>query len=448
MNKTTIFTWFLLLLTFVSKIEGKNGPDPLVYTIPIKQEINHTTRLFLQHGMEEAQQLQADAILIDLNTYGGLLEAADSMRTHILYSPIPVYVFINNNAASAGALISIACRKIYMRKGASIGAATVVDQSGAAMPDKYQSYMRSLMRATAETQGRNPQIAEAMVDDRVIVPHLVDSGKVLTLTAEEALQWGYCDGIAETMDEIITRYLNYPQYELNSYTPSTFDRVKGFLMNPALQAILIMIMIGGLYFELQTPGLGFPSLASVVAAILYFAPLYIDGLTQNWEILLFFIGLILIALEIFVIPCFGVAGIAGLACLFSGLTVGLLDNTNFDFAHVSADSIGQASLTVFSGLILGFALVLWLSHKIGTKGFLRRAALEADLEEAVSSPDYQTLVGQEGTALTVLRPSGKIQINGKSYDAVSEAGFIEAGTPVVVQRYENAQLYVVPQGHF
>ena len=205
MNKTTIFTWFLLLLTFVSKIEGKNGPDPLVYTIPIKQEINHTTRLFLQHGMEEAQQLQADAILIDLNTYGGLLEAADSMRTHILYSPIPVYVFINNNAASAGALISIACRKIYMRKGASIGAATVVDQSGAAMPDKYQSYMRSLMRATAETQGRNPQIAEAMVDDRVIVPHLVDSGKVLTLTAEEALQWGYCDGIAETMDEIITR---------------------------------------------------------------------------------------------------------------------------------------------------------------------------------------------------------------------------------------------------
>ena len=219
-------------------------------------------------------------------------------------------------------------------------------------------------------------------------------------------------------------------------------------MNPALQAILIMIMIGGLYFELQTPGLGFPSLASVVAAILYFAPLYIDGLTQNWEILLFFIGLILIALEIFVIPGFGVAGIAGLACLFSGLTVGLLDNTNFDFAHVSADSIGQASLTVFSGLILGFALVLWLSHKIGTKGFLRRAALEADLEEAVSSPDYQTLVGQEGTALTVLRPSGKVHINGKSYDAVSEAGFIEAGTPVVVQRYENAQLYVVPQGHF
>lgn len=448
MNKTTIFTWFLLLLTFVSKIEGKNGPDPLVYTIPIKQEINHTTRLFLQHGMEEAQQLQADAILIDLNTYGGLLEAADSMRTHILYSPIPVYVFINNNAASAGALISIACQKIYMRKGASIGAATVVDQSGEAMPDKYQSYMRSLMRATAETQRRNPQIAEAMVDDRVIVPHLVDSGKVLTLTAEEAMQWGYCDGMAETMDEIITRYLNYPHYELKSYTPSTFDRVKGFLMNPALQAILIMIMIGGLYFELQTPGLGFPSLASVVAAILYFAPLYIDGLTQNWEILLFFIGLILIALEIFVIPGFGIAGITGLACLFGGLTVGLLDNSNFDFGHVSADSIGQAALTVFSGLILGFALVLWLSHKIGAKGFLRGAALEADLEEAISAPDNQALVGQCGTTLTVLRPSGKVQVNGKSYDAVSEAGFIEAGTPIQVQRYENAQLYVLPQGHF
>lgn len=207
-----------------------------------------------------------------MNTYGGLLESADSMRTAILYSPIPVYVFIDNNAASAGALISIACKKIYMRKGANIGAATVVNQTGAALPDKYQSYMRSMIRSTAEAQGkdtliqngdtiykwkRDPLIAEAMVDDRVIVPNLIDSGKVLTLTSQEALKWGYCDGIAESPDQVITEYIGCKDYEIKSYEPSWFDNVKGFFMSPVIQSLLIIIIIGGIYFEMQTPGLGF-----------------------------------------------------------------------------------------------------------------------------------------------------------------------------------------------
>ncbi|MGM9760620.1 MAG: nodulation protein NfeD [Parabacteroides sp.] len=450
----------VLFLLAWNGLQAEENRRQTVYTIPIKEEITHTTRLYLAHGLEEANELGAAAVLIDLNTYGGLVEAADSMRTQILYSPIPVYVFINNNAASAGALISIACQKIYMRKGANIGAATVVNQSGSAMPDKYQSYMRSMMRATAEAHGRDtlvqqgdtvlkwrrdPLIAEAMVDERVIVPHLVDSGKVLTFTAEEAIQWGYCDGLAETTDEIITRYLGFSSYELKGYTPSGVDRIKGFLLSPALQAILIMIIIGGIYFELQTPGIGFPSLASLVAAILYFAPLYIDGLAQNWEILLFLSGLVLLALEIFVFPGFGVAGIAGIACLFAGLTIGLVDNSDFDFGHVPGAAIGRAATTVLAGLVMGFVLVLWLSHKIGSRGLFRKVALEADLEQAVSTPDYQALVGQCGTALTVLRPSGKVQIGGKSYDAVSESGFVEAGSAVRVERYENAQLYVVPQ---
>ena len=217
---------------------------PLVYEIDIQKEINNTTQIYLSKGLAEAKTLGADAVLIHLNTYGGQVDAADSMRTAILYSPIPVYVFIDNNAASAGALISIACEKIYMRKGANIGAATVVNQTGAAMPDKYQSYMRSMMRSTAEAHGqdtviqrndtlykwkRDPLIAEAMVDERVSIPNLVDTGKVLTLTAQEAMKWGYCEGIAESPDEVITRYLGYSDYRLVSYTPSWLDDVKGFL---------------------------------------------------------------------------------------------------------------------------------------------------------------------------------------------------------------------------
>lgn len=460
MKKNLFILFFAMCLQAIG-LQATNdeaGRKPLVYQIDIKKEISNTTHIYLSKGLAEAQELDADAILIHMNTYGGLLEAADSMRTAILYSPIPVYVFIDNNAASAGALISIACEKIYMRRGASIGAATVVDQTGGQLPDKYQSYMRSMIRATAESHGkdtiiqrgdtlykwkRDPLIAEAMVDERTVVPNLVDSGKVLTLTAEEAMQWGYCDGIAESTQEVITHYLGYTDYTVKRYKPSWFDELKGFLMSPVLQSLLILVIIGGIYFELQTPGIGFPSAAAVIAAVLYFAPLYIDGLAQNWEILLFIIGLVLIAIELFVIPGFGVAGIGGIVLVVAGLTISLLDNTDFNFEGVSNTEIGRASLTVLMGLGMGFAVMLWLSDKIGSKrGLFRKVALHADLEEAVSSPAHPELIGKAGTAATVLRPSGKVEIDGEMYDGVSESGFIEKGTPVQVVRYENAQVYV------
>ena len=428
----TILTAIVLILAISLQSEAKE--KSLIYTIDIKKEIDNTTWIYLHNGLSEAKQLNADAILLHMNTYGGLLESADSMRTAILYSPIPVYVFIDNNAASAGALISIACKKIYMRKGANIGAATVVNQTGAALPDKYQSYMRSMIRSTAEAQGkdtliqngdtiykwkRDPLIAEAMVDDRVIVPNLIDSGKVLTLTSQEALKWGYCDGIAESPDQVITEYIGCKDYEIKSYEPSWFDNVKGFFMSPVIQSLLIIIIIGGIYFEMQTPGLGFPSAAAIIAAILYFAPLYMDGLAENWEILLFILGVILIMLEIFVIPGFGIAGISGIILVVGGLT------------------------TVLLGLGIGFTLVIWLSNKIGHKGPLKKMALNADLEKAVSSPNLTQLIGKEGTAATVLRPSGKVSIEGELYDGVSESGFIEKGTPIKVVRFESAQVYVI-----
>lgn len=448
---------FLLLFLLITTFKSIGEERKLVYQIDIKKEIDNTTRIYLRNGLEEAKSLGADAVLLHMNTYGGLLEAADSMRTAILYNPIPVYVFIDNNAASAGALISIACEKIFMRKGANIGAATVVNQTGAALPDKYQSYMRSMIRSTAEAHGkdtiiqgkdttfrwkRDPLIAEAMVDERVVVPNLIDSGKVLTFTADEALEWKYCDGIAETPDEVITKYLGYNDYELKTYKPSWEDDLKGFLMNPMLQSLLIIIIIGGIYFEMQTPGLGFPSAAAVVAAILYFAPLYIDGLAQNWEILVFILGLLLIAVEIFIIPGFGIAGISGIIFLIAGLTLSLLNNTDFNFEEVSTKEIGEATLTVLIGLGLGFVLMIWLSNKIGTKGMMRKVALHKDLEDAHSSPSLTSLIGKEGTAFTVLRPSGKVMIDNELYDGVSESGFIEKGTKVEVVRFENAQVYV------
>ncbi|MDR1523713.1 MAG: nodulation protein NfeD, partial [Tannerella sp.] len=457
MSKISLHATTCLILTWLISTASLAADKPLVYTIDIKKEIDKTSQIYLNKGLEEAQSLGASAVLIHLNTYGGLLEAADSMRTAILYSPVPVHVFIDNNAASAGALISIACKKIYMRKGASIGAATVVNQTGEALPDKYQSYMRSMMRATAEAHGRDtivngsdttykwirdPQIAEAMVDDRIIIPNLIDSGKTLTFTTEEAVKWGFCEGVAESVDDVITKYMQYDEYELRSYEPSWIDNVKGFLMNPIFQSILIMIIIGGIYFELQTPGIGFPSVAAFMAAILYFAPLYIEGFAANWEILVFLIGLILVAFEIFVIPGTGIAGIAGTILIITGLSLALVNNIDFNFEHVSDFEIGRSVMVVLIGISAGFGSLLWLSGRIGKRGLMRKLALATDLEEAKSSPVLSGLVGKEGITATVLRPSGKVIIDGVYYDGISESGFIEKGTGVIVVRFENAQVYV------
>ncbi len=232
-----------------------------------------------------------------MNTYGGMLDAADSIRTKILDSDIPVYVFIDKNAASAGALISIACDSIYMAPGSNIGAATVVDQEGKVLPDKYQSYMRSMMRSTAEAKNRDPEIAQAMVDPKVYVAGISDTGQVLTFTTSEAVEHDFCEAEVGDIYEVL-EHAGYDNYEFIEHKISATDRIIGWLITPMISGVLIMIIIGGIYFELQSPGIGFPIAASVIAALLYFAPLYLEGLANNWEILLFILGITLLIIEI------------------------------------------------------------------------------------------------------------------------------------------------------
>ncbi|MDD3078314.1 MAG: NfeD family protein [Paludibacter sp.] len=459
MNKIYTIFIFVIITTTISTVFAS---EKTIYKIDIKKEIGSTTWLYIQKGFEEAQTKKPDFILIHMNTYGGEVVYADSIRTKILNSKIPVYVFVDNNAASAGALIAIACDKIFMRPGGNIGAATVVNETGAQMPDKYQSYMRAKMRATAEAHGkdtiingndttirwkRDPLIAEAMVDDRTVIPGIIDSGKTLTFTAQEAIKYHYCEGLASSVEDVVQKNLNIDDYQIVSYSPSAWADIKGFLMSSVIQGILIMIIIGGIYFELQTPGLGFPSIAAITAAVLYFAPLYMDGLAANWEILIFVIGLILVALEVFVIPGFGIAGISGITLIIVGLTLSMLNNVDFNFEPVKRGDAGKALLTVMSGLFLGFGLIIYLSSKIGTKGIFGKMALKTTLENADGyigvSMTEKKLVGKKGIAFTVLRLSGKVQIEGKVYDAVSEDGFIEKGTEVEVIRYETGQVYVV-----
>lgn len=434
----------LMVFFLLFAINSSTFAQTKVYQLNLKDEINPAAWRATQKAFVEAKAAGASVLIIDMNTYGGMLDYADSIRTKILNSKLKTIVYIDNNAASAGALISIACDKIYMSKGATIGAASVVNGQGEVLPEKYQSYMRGLMRTTAETKGRNPKIAEAFVDPDAEVEGINPKGKVLTLTTNEAIKHGYCDGEASSIEDVLKQE-NITNYSTEVHVPTFTDKIIRILTNPAVSSVLILLMIGGIYFELQSPGIGFALLVAIVAGLLFFAPLYLEGLAANWEIILFLGGIALLILEIFVIPGFGVFGIAGIICMIVGLAMSLVLNDFFDLSVSGSERIVQSFLIVL-GSIIGsiFLSVVFGGNILRSKAF-QRLVLQDEQQSAkgyqVNKPNFE-LLGKAGFAKTDLRPSGKIEIDGEWYQAISNDGYIDNGTDIVVSKIENYNLIV------
>jgi membrane-bound serine protease (ClpP class) len=472
MNKLLLLLILIVAVSLppVSEALAQDTPDTttLVYLCKIDKMIAAPLWRSVKKSFDEADTLNAEYILIHMNTYGGQVDIADSIRTLILNYRIPVLVYIDNQAISAGALIAMAADSIYMRPGGSIGAATVVDQTGQKMPDKYQSFMRGMMRATAEAHGkkpvvkdgdttwvwhRDPDIAQAMVDPSVVIEGIVDTGQVLTLTTLEAIKYGFCEGEASTIDEALA-HAGIEEYTLRELKLTSVDKTIMFLVHPVVSGLLIMLIIGGLYFELQSPGIGFPLAASVIAALLYFAPLYLEGMAENWHLVVFIIGIILVMVEIFALPGFGVTGVLGIIGIVTGLVFVMIDKIVFKFGP-SGDGIREV-ITAFSvvsiSMLASFLLSLWLSRKLFSPnrlfGSLALETAENRSEGYVSfdTEKQRSLIGKSGIAHTVMRPSGKILIGGEVFPAVAETGFIAKGTAIIVRREEQGQLYVIEAG--
>jgi membrane-bound serine protease (ClpP class) len=433
------------LFTFLAHAETNDSTVLKVYSFGMKEMIAPPSWRTTKTAIEEAENLNSDLILIHMNTYGGMLDAADSIRTKILNAKIPVYVFIDKNAASAGALISIACDSIYMAPGASIGAATVVNQQGEQMPDKYQSYMRSMMRATAEAKGRDPEIAQSMVDPKVYVAGISDSGQVLTFTTSEAIKHNFCEAEVNSLQELL-EHAGIENYEIVHHELSASDKIIGFLINPMVSGILIMVIMGGIYFELQTPGIGFPIGAAIIAALLYFAPLYLEGLANHWEILIFIVGLTLLAVEIFAIPGFGVAGVLGATLILAGLTLSMVENMGKGIFDYDFSLVIKSFFVVIIAFTASVVSSIWLSKKLfATNTFGNLALAKTQLtSEGYTSADneYLEMAGKIGVALTILRPAGKILIDGNMFDATAITGYIEKDNLVEVVGYQTGQLIV------
>ena len=434
-----------IILSF-SVFSAKAAEKDTVFVIEIRQDIDKSSMRKLGLGLREAERAGADYIILHLDTYGGAVDAADSMRTAILHAPVPVIAFIDMQAASAGALISIACDSIYMRSGSSIGAATVVNQNGEVMPDKYQSFMRGMMRSTAEAHGRRSD--GSWFRDPAIAEKMVDTAGVLSFTPDEAIEAGYCEGKAESIDEVIS-IMELDDCEIVHQQLSWIERFILMMLSPVLQGIFLMMIVGGIYFEVQSPGLGLPSVIALLGAVLYFSPLYISGLALNWEITLFVLGLILLAVEIFVTPGFGVAGVLGAILSLTALIFAMIDNDTLYFeGKLNLRAFLEPCAIVLVSTVTALILSIWGAARLYPRKSFAYIAQKTELKGdegwvGVDTESIAGLKGKEVTAATEMCPSGKVELDGRQYEAVMEYGSANAGDRLRVIRSEGGRLYCV-----
>jgi len=412
-----------------------------VFLAHIESEIDLGLAPYITRIIKEAHNENADAIIFKINTLGGRVDAAVQIVDAIVSSKILTIAFIDHRAISAGAFIALANKKIVMVQGGSIGAATVVDASGQKVGEKYQSFMRGQMRSVAEKNGRPVDICQGMVDERIVVPGVVDSTQLITLTTEEAIKYGIADTTAAELNDVLKEFDLQGAQVIDVQSNWAEDVVK-FLNNPIISSILMMIGFVGLFVEIKTPGWGLPGTAGVIALALFFGSSYILDLASGLDILLFVVGIILLALEIFVIPGFGVAGIAGIVLIFASLFMALI-GTSLPF--IDSDQLSMAIVQLGITLLISVVIIYFIVRFLPKSNTFNKLIL-ADDEQAtkgfVSSNSLHKLVGKEGKALTTLRPAGMAEIRGEKVDVIADGDYVQQGSKLKVIRVEGSKVIV------
>ena len=400
-----------------------------VYRVHVTGVIELGLAPYIERSLEEAAAEGAAAVILDIDTPGGRVDAAERIADALSDSPVPTYAFVNRRAFSAGALISLATDGIYMRPGSVIGAATPVDGAGQKAPEKIVSAMRSEMRALAEARGLDPAVAEAMVDEDVVIEGVVEAGKLLTLTTEEAVELGYAEEV-EDLDALFAD-LGYSGARVVTTEVNWAERIVRFLSHPVVSPFLLSLGFLGLLAEIKTPTFGMAGAAGLIALALFFGSHLIVGLAGLEDLLVFGAGIVLVGVEVFLIPGFGIFGVLGGLALFTGLYLSLLGSlpTMPDFTRAGLILATSILLVV----VTAWALLRSLpgSSRLARSGIFLFQRTDRDLGFE-SAHRRSELVGREGTALTDLRPSGVAMIGDERIDVVSESEWIAQGTPVRV----------------
>ena len=428
------------------------GTGETVVIVPITGTIDLGLAPFVRRVIDEHPD--AAAIVLDVDTFGGRVDAAVQIRDALLAAGPPVIAYVHPRAISAGALISYAADHIVFAPGGSMGAVTPVQQNDdgetEAVGEKMTSYMRAEMRTTAEANGRDGDLAEAMVDRTLVVDGVVDDTKLLTATTELAVQLGLADDVQPTLGALLAAagLERAEQVRAETYWAEELSR---FLTDPAVSGILMSLGMLGLLIELYSPGVGLPGAVGVFCLSAFFGGHLIADLAGMEELVLLVLGLVALGLEVFIIPGFGVAGVLGIVLIVSSLALSLVGmplTVSWELGYLT-DALQTVLVSIAATIVVMAMLVRFLPRRampgwlvlrteLGKEG----AAPDADEADFHAAPDLAALLGLEGTAETDLRLAGKARIDGRIVDVVSAHAYLRRGVRVRVSKVEGVRVVV------
>ena len=421
---------FAAVLSFLFPAAG-SAKEKAVYVVPLEHTVENGLYAFIDRALSEAEEQNAGLVVFEIDTPGGLVDAAGKIAKRMSDTSVDTAAFVNNEALSAGAYIALNTDKIYMVPNATIGSAAVIDSIGNAADKKAQSYWSAAMRTSAEQNGRNPLYAEAMVDESIDLPEYgAEKGKLLTFTASQALKAGYSEGTVSSLDELLDE-LEYGDAEVRHIDESIPEKLARWLTSPYIIPLLFTIALVCMVIELFSPGFGIPGIISLTALILYFYGHLVAGLTGYETVALFIIGLILCVLELFVPG--GIIGILGLAAVITSL-------------FLASDHPVTVAVSLLAAAIIAVLAAILMIRMFGKQmNFFRKMILTDSTDTKsgyVSNKTRHELLGSSGIALTDLRPAGTARINDERLDVVTEGSFIPKDTKVIVIKAEGARIVV------
>ncbi|WP_176717357.1 NfeD family protein [Vulcanibacillus modesticaldus] len=407
-----------------------SAKEQVIYVVKVEQTIDKGLARYLDRAFDEANEGDADAIILEINTLGGSVDAAVDIGELIIREQIPIIAFIKGNAISAGSYISFSADKIFMEPNSNIGAAAVRTISGEEVDPKITSFWASKMENAAKQQGKNDEIARGMVDPNVEIPGISKKGELITLGSDEALQYGIADGIANNRNELL-KLLGLENARVEEVSLSPAEMLARLVTNPFVIPFLLTIGLAGILIELFIPGFGIPGIVGLSAFGLYFFGNYLAGFAGLESIFLFVIGFILMVIELFV-PGFGIFGVIGVILLGSGIVLAA-ENSSYGFIGLT--------IALFVNTILAFILFKYFSYR----GIWNHFILKEEQNKAmgyVSHDKDVNLIGKKGKTVSKLRPAGIAIIEGIRYDVVSEGNFINMGQDIEVIRVDGTKIVV------
>jgi len=397
-----------------------------VYKLPVKGKIDPGLVNLIDKGITEAENMGVRTVILEIDTYGGLVDSAVKIRDSILQTDLETVTFVSGRAWSAGALIALAGEKLFMVEGGSIGAAETRPKE-----EKYISALRKEFKATAETRDRNPEIAAAMVDSDIVIEGLSKKGKLLTLTAKEAKENNITDFLVADFSALLVE-LGISDSEILTRELTSTEKLARFVTRPTVSAILLTIGFVALIFEALAPGFGVGGTIGILTLSLFFSGYIINGLASWGLVVLFLAGIILILLEIFVVPGFGITGIGGL--------IAVLGSLYFTFPTP------QIALSILAAvMVLSILSAIILIKVFGGSRFWKNISLgESQTTDSgyIAHIDKSDLPGTRGKTLTPLRPAGIVLINGERIDVVSEGGYIDKDKAIEIVSVSGSRVVV------